>query len=112
MFDNPRFRASLDVHVFEPRFLFLLDEHQQMILEGEPFVLLAPYLDGQHTIADILRALDGRLSFAHVAGTLAQLEKRGVLVEGAGSPPTEASAYYEYLRPGMAPPLTEDHLAL
>lgn len=99
MFLKPRFRASFDVHAVGSA-LFLLDEHHQFILEGELYCLLAPLLDGRHSISDIERQCTGRVSLPQIFFILNQLEQRGFLVEGDQAPRNGGSELSEYYRWG------------
>lgn len=105
MFTKPRFRASLDVHAVKSKYLFLLDEHRQSIVEGEAYTLLAPLLDGNHSIADITTALTGKLDMNRMFFALDQLRKSGFVVEGENAPADEHSAFVEYRRRGTATPV-------
>ncbi|HEY2379675.1 MAG TPA: TOMM precursor leader peptide-binding protein [Terriglobia bacterium] len=97
---KPRFRASFDVHV-AGRAVFLLDEHRQLILEGERYCILAPLLDGVRSISDIARDCEQRLPLPQIFSTLNELERRGYLVEGGDSAAGPAAqAFWEYPREG------------
>jgi ribosomal protein S12 methylthiotransferase accessory factor len=102
VFLKPRFRASFDVHTVGAT-LFLLDEHHRFILEGASYCLLAPLLNGAHTIADIERQCRGTLTLPQIFLLLHQLEQRGFLVEGDATPANGEQAFWEYYRPGVAP---------
>ena len=104
MFTRPRFRASLDVHAVRGKFLFLIDEHRQSIVEGEAYVRLAPLLNGEHTISDITAALAETVELSRVFFAIDQLRKSGFIVEGGDAPNDERNAFIEYRRRGTATP--------
>ena len=103
MFVAPRFKASFDVHSLGDRTLFLLDEHRQVILENPRYVVLAPLLDGRHTLADMARITADRLPLHELYFLLGQLQRQGLIVEGADCPPGADHAFLEYFQSSGAP---------
>ena len=97
MISKPRFKHSYEVKSVGPKHTFLLNEHRSFVLEGEVYPLLVPLLDGQHTIDDILSAIDGQIPFQKVIYALHVLEQKGHLVEGDDPLPAEMSAFWNYL---------------
>ncbi|NIM48279.1 MAG: TOMM precursor leader peptide-binding protein [Gemmatimonadales bacterium] len=103
MLSRPRFRASLEVVPVGSRLLFLLDEHRQVVLEGHIYPRLAPLLDGLNSVADIAEKAGDQLSLHETLFAVAELERRGYLIESAGSPGPDA-AFREYFAPPAGRP--------
>jgi ribosomal protein S12 methylthiotransferase accessory factor len=102
MFTRPRLKKSFAIEILEPRLVFLLSEHRQHVFEGESFVRLAPLLDGNHSLADIVSKVGGELPLDAIYATLAQMQKRGCLVEAEGLPDWEHTAFWEHLNADVA----------
>ncbi len=108
----PRFRKSIVCRTVPAQnAMFLLDEHRHHVFQGSHYVALAPLLDGHHDLGAIMA--ESKLQPHIVFGALANLSKRGCLVdaahsEGTGDVPqvgleSDTDAYWEYLRvPGPA----------
>jgi ribosomal protein S12 methylthiotransferase accessory factor len=112
MLTRPRFKASFDVRPVGSRLLFLLDEHRRVILEGERYPLLAPLLDGERGLSEIVAGVAGRLGLAEVIHALGVLEEKGYLVEGEGAPPAPRRAFAEYFQGGRPAALDEARVAV
>src|SRR5262245_56705656 len=54
------FRPHFDVHVLDEHHVALLAEGGNLMLQGKLYVLLVPFLQGGHTLSDILAALEGK----------------------------------------------------
>ncbi len=93
MLRRPRFQPHLRVEVVPGEGVFLLSEQQQVVLQGRLYELVVPCLDGR-PVEEICDRLRGRASAAQVFYTLAQLEKRGFLAEGADARPAAESALW------------------
>jgi ribosomal protein S12 methylthiotransferase accessory factor len=93
MIRRPRFKPHLRVEVVPGEGVFLLSELHQAVLEGSLYELVAPCLDGR-PVEEICARLQGQATPAKVFYTLAQLEKRGYLVEADGSRPAAESALW------------------
>jgi oxazoline/thiazoline synthase len=102
MFTRPRLKKSFAVEILEPRLLFLMSEHRQHVFEGESFVRLAPLLDGTHSLADIVGAVGGEIPLDAIYATLAQMQRRGCLVEAEGLPEWDHTAFWEHLNADVA----------
>src|SRR4051812_22656526 len=94
MLIKPRFKHSLVVEIC-PDALFVLDEQRQWVFEGEVYQRLAPLLDGQHTVTDLIGALAEHVSFPDLYAALMNLTHQGCLVEG-GEPASEHAAFWEH----------------
>ncbi len=98
MFVKPKFKAPFDVHALEEKYLVLLDEHQPRILVSKAFALLAPFLDGHHSIGDLSGKLGKKMSLNEIFVSLYQLERFGFITEGENRPTTSVNAFVEYFK--------------
>lgn len=101
VFARPRFKASFAVVPVNSQSVFLLDEHRQLVLEGEIYPLLAPLLDGEHSVSDIVREIGTHATLYEILFALGRLEERGFIVEGDGTGPQHdaTGAFLEYFHP-------------
>ncbi len=98
MITKPRFKQSFEVQVVDPTHVFLLNEHDYVVLEGEVYPLLIPLLDGQHTTDEIATAIGSQVSLQKVIYALMVLERKGLVVDGNGATlPPGPAAFWEYL---------------
>ncbi|MGW4897580.1 TOMM precursor leader peptide-binding protein [Kitasatospora sp. NPDC004240] len=79
--NHPRLKAHLTPRVLGDR-VFLVAEDRHFVVQGEPAVRVLPFLDGRHSLADIVTGLDGALTFAGVLGAVAKYQRLGHLAEG------------------------------
>ena len=93
MFRRPQFKPQLRVEVVPGEGVFVLSELQQDVLQGSLYELIAPCLDGR-PIEDVCARLTGQTTPAHIFYTVAQLEKRGYLVEAGDARPVAESALW------------------
>jgi oxazoline/thiazoline synthase len=105
---RPVFKPAFHVEVVNPDGVFLLSERSHFLLEGALYCRLAPLLDGDHTVDDIVDALADETPPAEVYYALGRLEKRGYVehVDAAVSP--ERAAYWQAL--GLDVPVAERRL--
>lgn len=79
---KPRFKHHFRVDVVEKEnAVFLLAEKEHFVLNGNAYVAMAPLLNGQNSLDDIVTALSGRVTAAMVWHALAELEKKGYITE-------------------------------
>ncbi|HEY1603656.1 MAG TPA: TOMM precursor leader peptide-binding protein [Pirellulales bacterium] len=93
MLRRPQFKQQLRVEVVPGEGVFIVSELQQDVLQGSLYELIAPCLDGR-PIADVCSELTDQTTPAHIFYTLAQLEKRGYLVEASDARPVAESALW------------------
>jgi ribosomal protein S12 methylthiotransferase accessory factor len=94
---RPTFQDHLHVEVVPPNAVYLLSERGHMTLTGRLFVLLAPLLDGQHTVEAIIGRLAGETTAAEIAYALARLEQKGYIRDADTGPVTEGTAFWTAL---------------
>ncbi|NIS79939.1 MAG: adenylate cyclase, partial [Anaerolineales bacterium] len=77
--------------------VFLLNEHDYIVLEGRACNLLTPLLDGQRTVDEILVQLDGEVPLAEAIYALRSLEEKGYIVEADDGLAEDCAAFWNYL---------------
>jgi len=77
VFAKPKIKSTYELFTANDRVLVLCDERQPVMIEGAIYAKLAPLLDGNNTLADILEKLGGAASAPQVFFALEQLAKRG-----------------------------------
>lgn len=84
MLKKPRLRSHLCLDVAEPDLVVVRSEDDSSVFEGRILPLLAAYLDGEHTVADIAERLAGQASVVDVRFGLSLLEEKGYLIDESG----------------------------
>lgn len=88
---QPKWKESYRVERLEPDLVFLLSERGHYVLNGRTYYEMAPYLDGQHSVGDIVRQVNGGTSFLQISQALARIKKKGYVVESEEELPAEIS---------------------
>jgi oxazoline/thiazoline synthase len=94
---RPKFQVHLHVEVVPPKAVYLLSERGHTTLTGRLFVLLAPLLDGQHTVETIIGSLANQASAAEISYALARLEHKGYIHDAAAGPAPAGAAFWASL---------------
>jgi oxazoline/thiazoline synthase len=94
---RPVFGPAYRVEVIPTEGVYLLSERGRAVLKGRLPCLVAPLLDGKHLVDDIVDELTAEVSPAEVYYALAQMEKRGYLVDADEDPCSPASAIWSAL---------------
>ena len=89
-----RFAPHVRPELLGPNCLALLGEHDERILWGRLYALVAPLVDGIRTNAGIIAALRGRATAPEVYHTLMLLEQRGYLTPASLEPPVEDAFWH------------------
>ncbi len=97
MLPHPRLKSVFAPTALEPRTLFLMSEHLELVFEGEAFVALAGLLDGTRTVGEVLERASRRVPWGEAYAALAHLEQRGCLIEGTPVPEPGPSAFWDGL---------------
>jgi oxazoline/thiazoline synthase len=93
MFNKPQFKPHFHVEVVEPSTVYLMSEQAHIALSGCIYVLLAPLLNGQHTVDEIVEQLKEHTSLFGVYHALTNLENQDYLTEAADIP-NEIAAFW------------------
>ncbi|GAB1543503.1 hypothetical protein NUACC21_61780 [Scytonema sp. NUACC21] len=104
MFYKPMFNPHYHVRVVEPDTVYLLSEQGQCTLGGRLYVLLAPFLNGRHTVNEIAHQLRDEATLFEIHNVLTRLESEGYLAEAPDIVPQKVAAFWNALgvEPGNA----------
>jgi oxazoline/thiazoline synthase len=94
---KPKFEDHLHVEVVPPNAVYLLSERGHTTLTGRLFVLLAPLLDGQHTVEAIIQRLANEATAAEISYALARLEHKRYIRDADSEPSTAGAAFWTLL---------------
>jgi len=97
MLVKPRFKEHFHVVVSEPKQVFLLSEKGHFVLSGRLYTMLAPLLDGNRTVEEIVLALEGQATAAEINYGLTLLQSKGYITEANESLPPEVAAFCNLL---------------
>jgi oxazoline/thiazoline synthase len=78
-YNKPRFKDCFRLEAGEPEELFLLSERNAVLLSDSLYSQLAPLLDGQHSVEEVVEQLQDQIPAAYISYALAQLENQGYL---------------------------------
>ncbi len=93
MFKKPQFKPHFHVEAIEPNTVYLMSEKGHTALSGRIYVLLAPLLNGQHTVDEIVEQLKEHTSLFGIYHALTSMESQGYLTE-ATEQPNEVAAFW------------------
>jgi len=79
--ERPRLKAHLKPFTLGDR-VFLVAEQRHYLVQGAAAVAVLPYLDGRHTVGEIVTALEGEVSFADLVLALTKYQRFGHLAYG------------------------------
>ncbi|HEY9597758.1 MAG TPA: TOMM precursor leader peptide-binding protein, partial [Cyanophyceae cyanobacterium] len=97
MRSKPKFKAHFHVEVAPPKHVFLLSEKGHFTLKGRLYALLVPFLNGHHTVDEMVEQLQGKASATEVNHALTLLEQKGYITEADDILSSEASAFWHLL---------------
>ncbi len=75
--------------------VFVIGEREHFMLQGRPYALATPLIDGKRTVADILAELEGQASPPEILYALLLLEKQGHVVTAGATLSPEAAAFWQ-----------------
>ncbi len=102
MFERPKLRASARLDVVAPDLAVARSEDRVAVFEGRLVPLLAPWLDGRRTVAEIAAELAGRAHVVDLRFGLSLLAEKDLLVEGTGAVGGDTGAFLDALGAGSA----------
>lgn len=97
MFGQPRFKPCFRCEIIPSDGVFLLSEKQHVLLRGEAYIQLAPLLDGQHTVDEIVLLVQDKRSPLEVFYLLDDLRRQGYVVDANPSMSSEQAAFWSTL---------------
>ncbi|MCC6559177.1 MAG: TOMM precursor leader peptide-binding protein [Polyangiaceae bacterium] len=98
---RPQFKRCFRHAVVPDVGIFLMSERGQFVLRGAAYMHLAPFLDGRHTLEDLVAATDGRVSAPEVHYAVELLRRKGYVVDASVPVVPEHAAFWELS--GIAP---------
>lgn len=106
--ERPQWKSSYHVEILDERTLLLVDDRNTTLLTGRVYPLIAPLLDGTHTMDHLFAALGDQIFFPEIALAVRSIAREGHIVEG-GASGDEAAAFWHALSVGM--PVVQERLA-
>ncbi|HEY9599918.1 MAG TPA: TOMM precursor leader peptide-binding protein, partial [Cyanophyceae cyanobacterium] len=97
MIGQPRFKPCFRWEIVPSEGVFLMSEKQHVLLRGESYIQLAPLLNGQHRIDEIILLLQNQLSPLEVFYLLDDLRRQGYVVDSDSSISSEQAAFWGML---------------
>jgi ribosomal protein S12 methylthiotransferase accessory factor len=83
--NRPKLKDHLHYEIVPPGNVFILSEDKQSVLTGAAYKHLVPYLNGQHTVGELMGLLADRLPGPQLYYVLHQLQKDGYIVDADGA---------------------------
>lgn len=108
MMGQLRFKPCFRCEIVPSEGVFLLSEKKHILLRGEPYLQLAPLLDGQHSVDEIILLLQDQLSPLEVFYLLDNLRRQGYVVDTNPSIPSKQAAFWSML--DITPEVALKHL--
>ncbi len=96
MINKPQFKSCFHIEVLESG-VFLLSEQDSFLLDGNLYQQLAPFMNGQNTVDDIIEKCQDKASIAEIYYALMLMEQKGYLVEGQDEISREIEAFLNIL---------------
>lgn len=78
---QPKWKENYRVERLKPDLVFLLSEREQNVLKGQTYYDMAPFLDGESSVEEIVRQVNGGSSFFSISQALARIEYKGYVVD-------------------------------
>ncbi|AVH63626.1 MULTISPECIES: TOMM precursor leader peptide-binding protein [unclassified Nostoc] len=97
MLKKPKFKPYFHVEIVPPKTVYLLGEKGNFALTGNLYTLLAPLLDGNHTVEAIANKLKWFTNGAQIERILTKLAEKGYISEADDTLPDSVQAFWSYL---------------
>ncbi|MCA1992314.1 MAG: TOMM precursor leader peptide-binding protein [Coleofasciculus sp. S288] len=94
---KPQFKPHFHVEVIEPDTVYLLSEQSHFALTGRLYCQLAPLLDGNHTVGQIISELKEQVPFTSIYYALNKLKSKGYITDAIAPVPPEVAAFWSLL---------------
>lgn len=94
---KPRFKPHFHVEIIPPNTVYLLSERSSIVLEGSIYCHLAPMLNGNFSVGEIISKLKEVIPFTSVYYALNQLRSKGYITEAIDSLAPEVAAFWSLL---------------
>ena len=97
MIRRPQLKPCYRCEVVPSEGVFLLSEQGHFLLRGAAYMQVAPFLNGRHTVEEIIEAVAPSLSAAEVYYALELLRRKGYVVEATALMPTAQAVFWDGL---------------
>lgn len=97
MYNKPRLKPHFHMETVGEETVYLLGEQENFALNGKLYVKLAPLLNGNHTVDEIVQQLKSETSVLAIYHALLDLENKGYLSEANSSIPDSEAAFWSLL---------------
>src|SRR5215213_411304 len=87
---RPAFHSWYRVELVEPDGVYLLSETAQHLLRGKVYRTLAPFLNGSHSVDELVDRFGDELGAAEIYFAVTTLETSGFLADGSDQSKPEA----------------------
>ena len=95
--DKPKFKPYFHIEIVPPKTVYLLSEKENFALTGNLYTLLAPLLDGNHTVETIANKLKWITNRSQIENILTKLAEKGYITEADDTLPPNVQAFWSYL---------------
>lgn len=92
-----RFKPRFHCEVIPSEGVFLLSEKEDFLLSGETYIRVAPLLNGQHTIVEIVEHLQSEMSPLEALFFLDKLRQQGYIADTHPCIPSKQAAFWDML---------------
>jgi len=89
-----RFKPCFQCKIVPSEGLFLLSEQEQLLLRGESYIQLAPFLNGQYTLQEIISNLQTQIPPLEILSYLDTLRDKGYIVDDDDCISIEQAAFW------------------
>lgn len=94
---KPRFKPHFCVEIVQPDTVYLLSEESSTVLNGRLYCQLAPFLEGNYTVGEIISKLKEHVPFTSIYYALQKLKSKGYITEAVDNLPPNVAAFWSLL---------------
>jgi ribosomal protein S12 methylthiotransferase accessory factor len=94
---KPQFKPHFCIEIVQPDAVYLLSEESSTVLKGRLYCQLAPFLDGNHTVGEIISQLKEEAPLTSIYYALQKLKSKGYITEAVGNLPPNVAAFWSLL---------------
>ena len=97
MLNKPRFKSYFQVEIIPSVGVFLLSESDYCVLTGKFYELLAPLINGDRSVEEIVKLVKGKAPIAEIYYTLMLMERKGYIINNEDNLPLGVAAFWDLL---------------
>lgn len=97
MIRKPQFKQCFRCEIVPSEGVFLLSEKEHFLLRGAVYLHLAPLLNGQYTVEELIDLLQEQISTPEVLYVLEYLQSKGYVVDANPCLPSEQASFWDML---------------